>query len=299
MNETGINAATDDVRETQAIAVGAPTPLEVQLDSQKAIARIGAIAQVVEGCAKTSLQRTNHLDWVRQSAKARDGSMKETFYLQATGAQKIRPIWGIYYRDRKVTREQYPDGTYAYLVEGVVGSKVLDQLYGEVTIEIDGGRSSKDSFFTGRDGTREVDPLDVRKAALANWEARAVTALIGLKNLGVEDLTHNGINTSKIAGVEWRGGSEGGGQTGLISDGQQKRFHAIRNQHRISEKLGKALLAEYGFDGSSKITRAKYDEICTLMEKGVEAVSNRVDEFKAQKAEKSAENQDANPVPFE
>src|SRR3990167_8687741 len=46
-----------------------PTPLEVQLDSQKAIARIGAIAQVIDGCAKASIQRTNAADWVRNGVK--------------------------------------------------------------------------------------------------------------------------------------------------------------------------------------------------------------------------------------
>jgi len=267
--------------------VATPTAIEIQLDSQKAVSRIASINQVIDGAVKVSLQRTNPSDWVK---------MGDKLYLQASGAQKLRAVWGLYYRDRHSLRENNPDGTYSYIVTGVIGSKLLDGLYGEVTLEIEGGRSSNDPFFSKNN--REPDPLDVRKAALANWEARAVTALLGLGNLSPSDLAKNGVDTSKITGVVYAKGAEGGGQTGLISEPQQKRFHAIRNQHRISEDLAKALLAEYGFDSSAKITRAKYEEICALLEKGAEAVSNRLEELRAQKAEKSADNSDASPVPF-
>ena len=256
-----------EVNDTIVERGAVPTPLEVQLDSQKAIARIGAIAQVIDGCAKTSIQRTNHADWVK---------MGDGYYLQASGAQKIRPIWGIYYRDRKVTKEMNPDGTYGFLVTGIVGSKVLDQLYGEVTIEVDGGRSSADPFFKGRDGTKEADPLDVRKAALSNWEARAVTALLGLKNLNAEDLKRNGIAVDHVTAFTYTKGAEGGGQTGLISEGQQKRLYAISREARVVEDSVKELLARYGFTSSKLITRAVYDEICTVVQGGPQAVAKKI-----------------------
>ena len=242
-----------------------PTPLEVQLDSQKAIARIGAIAQVIDGCAKASIQRTNAADWVK---------MGKGYYLQASGAQKIRSIWGIYYRDRKVTKEINQDGTYSYLVEGVVGSKVLDQLYGEVTIEIDGGRSSNDPFFVK--GNREPDPLDVRKAALSNWEARAVTALLGLKNLNAEDLTRNGVKVEAITGVDYAKGAEGGGNTTVISDGQRKRLFAIGRDAKVADETVKELLAQYGWTSSSQITRDKYEEVCLVVQGGPAAVAKQI-----------------------
>jgi len=245
--------------EVVAESAGAPTPLEVQLDSQKAIARISAIAQTIDGCAKVSIQRTNPKDWVK---------MGESFYLQATGAQKIRPIWGIYYRDRHVTKEANPDGSYSYIVTGKVGSKVLDQLYGEVTVEIDGGRSSTDKFFAK--GSREPDPMDIRKAALANWEARAVTALLGLKNMSAEDLKNNGVNLTGVAKVNYQKGAEGGGKTEFISQAQQKQLFTIAKNNGISENQLKTYMTlHHKVDLTSKILRGKqYDDICYWAETG-------------------------------
>ena len=80
-----MNGGTGSDLERVVDHVGTPTELEIQLDSQKAIARIGAIAQVIDGCAKTSMQRMNAADWVK---------MGKSYYLQASGAQKIRPVWG-------------------------------------------------------------------------------------------------------------------------------------------------------------------------------------------------------------
>ena len=263
-------------RELVVEQAAVPTPLEVQLDSQKAIARISAIAQVIDGCAKASIQRTNASDWVK---------MGKGYYLQASGAQKIRPIWGIYFRDRKVTKEINPDGSYAYLVEGVVGSKVLDQLYGEVTIEIDGGRSSNDPFFVKNN--REVDPLDVRKASLANWESRAVTALLGLKNLNADDLKRNGILVDQIAGVEYQKGAEGGGQAGVvISEAQAKRLWAIARQSKVADDTLKDLLQRYGFDSTYKVGRDKYDEIVTLVQGGPAKVAKKIVELAGFKTER-------------
>lgn len=245
--------------------VAGPTPLEVQLDSQKAIARIGAIAQVIDGCAKASIQRTNAADWVK---------MGKGYYLQASGAQKIRPIWGIYFRDRRVVKEVNADGTYSYLATCVVGSKVLDQLYGEVTIEIDGGRSSNDPFFVK--GQREPDPLDVRKAALANLESRAVTALLGLKNLNAEDLARNGVKVESIVGVDYAKGAEGGGNTSVISEAQGKRLYAIASGSRVANETVKELLARYGWTSSTQILRSRYDEICTTVQGGPASVAKKI-----------------------
>ena len=245
----------------------APTPLEVQLDSQKAIARIGAIAQVIDGCAKASIQRTNAGDWIK---------MGKGYYLQASGAQKIRGVWGIYMRDRHVTKEVNPDGSYGFLVTGVVGSKVLDQLYGEVTIEIDGGRSSNDPFFTKNNRDGSVDPLDVRKAALSNWEARAVTALLGLKNLNAEDLARNGVKVEAIVGVDYAKGAEGGGNTAVISQPQISRMMAIARESRVAEETVNELIHRYGFASRGDVTRAKYDEIVMIIKGGPAAVAKQI-----------------------
>jgi len=261
--ETQMTEAKQVQKDAVIEQASTPTPLELALDSQKAIARISAIANVIDGCAKVSIQRTNPRDWVK---------MGDSYYLQATGAQKIRPVWGIYYRDRQVTKESNPDGSYGYIVTGKVGSKVLDQLYGEVVVEIDGGRSAADAFFTK--GNRTPDPMDVRKAALANWEARAVTALLGLKNLSAEDLQRNGLNVKIITGVEYQTGAEGGGQSNeFISQAQQKRLFAIAKANGVSEnQLKTYMMSNNNIASTSQIKRGEqYNSIVAWAESGGQA----------------------------
>ncbi|MCJ7828749.1 MAG: hypothetical protein MUP81_03290 [Dehalococcoidia bacterium] len=248
----------EQVQEVVAEQAGTPTALEIQLDTKKAIARIQDLTQIIDGCTKVSIQRTNAKDWVK---------MGGAYYLQATGAQKIRPIWGIYYRDRHVTKETNPDGSYTFIVTGTVGSKLLDQLYGETIIDIEGGRSSNDPFFVK--GEREPDPMDVRKASIANWEARAVTALLGLKNFTVEDLKRNGIDVTQVGVVDYQKGAEGGGKTELISQPQQKRLFALCKESNITDPMLKTFLsATYNITSSSQIKRTDYEAICTWVQTG-------------------------------
>lgn len=229
------------------------------IDSLAVIRRVEAITRSIDGAVKVSLQRTNSQDWVK---------MGDKFYLQASGCQKIRSVWGIYFRDKSVTREEYHDGSYAYYVTGLVGSQLLDRFYGkEITVEADGGRSSKDSFFTGRDGKKEPDPMDVRKAGISNFEARAIAAFLGLKNFTAEDLTKNGIDVNKIQKVDYAKGAEGGGKTDLISEPQQKRLFAICKASAIGQdSLKKYLQIVHKLDSTSQIPRNIYESICKAVE---------------------------------
>ena len=262
-----MDSQAPQVEQNQEIIehVSVPTALEIQMDSQKAISRLHSINQVIDGAVKVSLQRTNPKDWVR---------MGERLYLQGSGALKLRAIFGIYFRNREVTKEVYQDGSYGFLVTGIVGSKLLDSLYGEVTLDIEGGRSSKDPFFTK--GNREPDPLDVRKAALTNFEVRAITALLGLGNMTEQDLTKNGIDVSRIGRVDYQKGAEGGGNTTVISEAQRKRLYAISKSARVVEETVKELLARYGWTSSTQITREKYEEICLVVQGGPAAVAKQI-----------------------
>lgn len=265
-----MNGQEDTVVENPIAEIAAvPTAMEIQLDSQKAVSRVQSINQVIDGAVKVSLQRTNPRDWVK---------MGDRFYLQAVGAQKLRAIFGLYYRDRRATKETNPDGSYSYIVTGVIGSKLLDGLYGEVTLEIEGGRSSNDPFFAK--GNRTPDSLDVRKASLANWEVRAVTALLGLGNLSADDLTKNGVDVNKIIGVDYHKGAEGGGQAGVvISEAQAKRLWAISRDSKIAEDTLKDLLSRYGFDSTYKIGRGKYEEIVAVVQGGPAKVAKKIVEL--------------------
>ena len=239
-----------------------------EIDSIAVIRRVEAITKAIDGAVKVSLQRTNSSDWVRMGGK---------FYLQASGCQKIRSVWGIYFRDKAVVREDYPEGGYAYYVTGLIGSQLLDRFYGkEITAEADGGRSSKDPFFAK--GERTPDPQDVRKAALSNFEARAVSSFLGLKNFTEEDLRKNGIQIDKVQGVEYAKGSEGGGNASIISEAQRKRLFAICKTSGMGEApLKEYLQKNFKIDSTSKIQRKDYEAICAFAEKG-ELPSIDVDE---------------------
>lgn len=247
--------------EQAVLDQAALTPTEVEVDSGKVIQRVQAITKAIDGAVKVSLQRTNVSDWVK---------MGDKYYLQASGCQKIRAVWGIYFRDKDIVKEDYPDGSYGYYVTGKVGAQLLDRFYGkEITIEADGGRSSKDPFFTGKDGMKQPDPMDVRKAAVSNFEARAITSFLGLKNFTAQDLINNGIPVDKVTKVEYQKGAEGGGNTAVISEAQRKRLFAICNANKVSEPMVKEYLAKhYKIDSTSKILRADYEKICAWAEKG-------------------------------
>jgi len=253
-------------------------PLEVSLDAQKVESRVGAIARAIDGAVKVSIQRTNFQDWMKVASKGG----KISYYLQATGAQKVRTIWGIYYRNRQVTKEQGENGTYSYVVEGEVGSSVLDNLYGQpITLQIDGGRSSSDGFFSSNN--RTPDPMDVRKSAVSNWEARAICTLLGLKNMTEADLIKNGVDVQKIAGYEFNAGAEGGGQSagvaGVISDPQAKRLWAICKENNVSDARIKAhIFVKYKYNSSKEIEKKNYDEIVKWVQRGGPVDQNGADE---------------------
>jgi len=232
-----------------------------EVDSGKVIAAIQGVVTALDGAIKISLQRCNASDFVK---------MGDKYYLQASACQKIRSVWGIYFRDKTVVREEFQDGQYGYYVTGMVGSAVLDRLYGkEVTIEADGGRSSTDPFFCGKDGKKYVDPMDVRKAAVSNFEARAISNFLGLKNFTDADLKRNGINLDQVAKVEYQKGAEGGGNATVISDAQRKRLFAISKEVGMHEDVLKAhLKLQYNIDTTSKILRKDYEAICAWVQKG-------------------------------
>ena len=170
-------------------------------------------------------------------------------------------------------REDYPDGSYAYICFGEVGSKLLDGLYGENVLEMEGSRSSRDPFFTKNN--REPDPTDVRKAAYANFTVRAIGSLLGLKNLDATDLEKNGIDLSRVAKVEYQKGAEGGGNTTLISEAQFNRLDLIRKKAKVPDEAMQALCAAYGFANGRAISRTAYPEIVSCAELGTEKVKAR------------------------
>lgn len=222
------------------------------------LARIQNLTKTIDGAVKVALTRTLPQDWVKQGEK---------FYLQATGVQKVRSVFGIYYKDITMSKVNLESGGYAYVCAGVVGSRLLNQLHGDTEIWIEGMRNSNDPFFTGKDGNRSFDEMDVRKSAHANFQVRGATALLGLGNFTEQDLRAMGVNTAAVAKVEYKSGAEGGGSKELISDAQRKRLFAIMKSSAISEEsLKKYLKLVHKIDSTSQIQKSVYESICRAVE---------------------------------
>lgn len=284
----GTESVNDSSRELIAEQAGTPTPAELQQDHDRFLVLASRMSKAVKAvdallCAAIGT-RCNPQDFVRHSQ-----GDKESFYLQATGCRKIRGFFGVWMRDRVVTVTPEKDGHYTYEVEGTAGSAFFDKLLGTdaqggTQIDVFGSRSSSDPFFSKHD--REPDQNDVKKAALSNFESRAINGLVGTQNLTREDLKRFGINADLVTGVEHAKGAEGGGNTALISDAQGKRLWAISKSAKVDEAEYKALLVRYGFDSSKQVTRARYEEICTVMAGGPTRVKAKIAEL--EKSEQAA-----------
>ena len=274
---------------------GTPTSGELAEDQVKFLAvaeRLKLAVTAVDSllCAAIGT-RCNPQDFVRHFAGG-----KESFYLQATGARKIRGFFGVYMRDRQITVTPEENGHYTYEVYGVAGSVFFDRLMGtEATggtqIDVFGSRSSNDPFFSKND--RVPDQNDVKKAALSNFEARAINGLIGTQNLTRDDLKRYGINVEQVPGVEHKEGSEGGGKTELISDGQRKRMYAIWKASKVEDSDAQTLLSAYGFATSALVTRDKYDELALTFQGGSASVAKRIANLKAQPERQPGEEEDS------
>lgn len=231
-----------------------PTASEIGFDSQHAIKRSENIIKAIDSVIKFSLSRTNHQDWVK---------MGRGFYLQESGCMKLRQVWAIYFRDLTVSKEENEDGSVTFNAQVTCGSGMLDKWYGcEATLEQIGSRSSEDKFFG-----ENPDLQDVKKAAIANCRGRAIVALLGLQNMTEEDLVKNGIDVSKISGVEFKSGSKGGATaSGTDKEVQVKLYNLmVKHYGTNDEKALGTYLAELssftGKDGKKVQGKKSFKEL--------------------------------------
>ena len=165
----------------------------IEINAAKAIEIANNRVEFFKQMKTVSLKMTSHQDWVDQSGKP---------YLQGSGVEKLKPVWGIYIKD-DVKIEQIPDGDRYYCrCTGTAGSKVT----GEESFFI-GGRSANDKFFSNQAIT---DPMDVEKAAYTNFEVNAITRLLGLRGLTWDELTDADIQKGKTTKIGYGKGRQGG-----------------------------------------------------------------------------------------
>jgi hypothetical protein len=202
-------------REAPVIDDAEPTgPLMMtKVDPAAEMAKFDAANQLLAKLVPATIKATKPQDWLKMGDKV---------YLQATGLERIAPLWGLCFSEPKIVREDYPDNTFGYGVSGWVRSR-----FG-VSHHV-GGRSSADPFFDSFDeekpsGWRDMqpgeraewkakhrlppDPMEVRKAAVTNWMVRAGSMICGLRGLTLADLQAQKIDG--VAAVEYGKGQKGG-----------------------------------------------------------------------------------------
>jgi hypothetical protein len=187
---------------------------------QVELLNFAAIAEMAAKIVPATIKATRPGDWLAMGS-ADTPAAERKVYLQGPGLDRIMPLWGIVTGRTTCTREDYPDGTFAYVFAGPMKSTRT----GVTLLNVEGGRWSGDDFFrrfewvvTGRDETgkeiRErrllpVDPLEVRKSGFQNWLCRGVAILGGLRGLTVADLERYGI--TGVKGISFDSGGKGGG----------------------------------------------------------------------------------------
>ncbi len=208
--------------EQQALDLGLALALPKQMleralassttDMQKFDAKVALLTKL----QPQAIKMTKPQDWVKMGDKV---------YLQATGAERLAPLYGLVFGFKTFEREDFADGTFAYHASMAVFSQTTGILMGSV----EGGRHSGEEFFARYDTPKPFKfpnkddetawkaehrldplPLNVRKAAATNCEIRAVSKIAGLRNLTVEDIAAQGIDKNKIRGFTYDKGAKGG-----------------------------------------------------------------------------------------
>lgn len=239
--------------------------------ARMAEARIDAVIKIKQ----LALKVTNARDWTDQSGNP---------YLQVSGSEKIANLfnisWG--FLTPEPLYEQDDDGHYTYTFKGRFSM-------GGRSIEVEGSRSSKDSFFKQnlyQDGklVREKsveerdNKRDVKMAALTNLLGNGITRLLGIRNLTWDDLeAFAGIKKDQVGKVDYKTKGEKKdlqkpGQKSAdptkITEPQSKRFYALaKGVGQKSEEEIKAFLKEQiGSEHTADIPKDKYDELCKWAE---------------------------------
>lgn len=191
---------SNDIIDAQSTGYDLPAIADDSLIriAREAEARIEAVIKIKQ----LALKVTNARDWSDQQGNP---------YLQVSGSEKIANLfnisWG--FLTAEPLYEEDPDGHYTYTFKGRFSM-------GGRSIEIEGSRSSKDSFFKqnlyeGKQFIREKtvaerdNKRDVKMAALTNLLGNGITRLLGIRNLTWGDLeAYAGIKREQVGKVDYK-----------------------------------------------------------------------------------------------
>jgi len=171
--------------ESMPVSLGSDNLVKMAEFAEK---RIDAVNRI----KRAALRVTNTRDWTNQNGNP---------YLQVSGAEKVARLFGISWRIDEPKLAEYDDGHFGFSYKGYF-------TLGVATIEFEGSRGSRDPFFSKAHDKAippsEIDRNDVKKAALTNTIGNGVTRILGIRNLGWEDLKDAGINISNMAKVDYK-----------------------------------------------------------------------------------------------
>jgi len=164
--------------------------------------RIDAVIKIKQ----VALKVTNARDWTDQNGNP---------YLQVSGSEKIANLFNVSWRIEPPICEEEPDGHFTYSIKG-------EFRLGNRTIEVEGTRSSKDTFFQKNDYSKDqvggkyqklppsaIDRGDVKKAAMTNLFGNGITRILGIRNLTWDDLKlYANIDKESVGKVEYKKNNE-------------------------------------------------------------------------------------------
>ena len=204
----------------------------VDADAQRALATVDRRIAFYTQVRARSVKLTLPQDWVDQNGKP---------YLMGSGTERLKALWGIYVKPglrispdmAEVRRALKSREHVTVTVIGTAGSAVT----GEES-EFVGARSSDDAFFSDRRGGVEtVDPADLVKAAVTNFEVQAITRLLGFRGMTWADLEEYGIRQDQAAKVTYRPGGEtqaAAAVTGAAAEIREK-LEAMSGEHALEQ----------------------------------------------------------------
>jgi hypothetical protein len=230
--------------------------------ARDAEARIEAVIKIKQ----LALKVTNPRDWSDQNGNP---------YLQVSGSEKIANLfnisWG--FLTPEPLYEEDPDGHYTYTFKGRFSM-------GGRSIEVEGSRSSKDSFFKQNiyeDGKllreKKVEERDnkrdVKMAALTNLLGNGITRLLGIRNLTWEDLeAFAGIKKDQVGKVDYKNKGKDRppvqepqkkGDGAKKEDDQTVTTTVVNVESKTGEKDGKPYTL-YGITGEGDIVYKTFSE---------------------------------------
>ena len=201
----------------------------------EALLKLAATADKRVAALKTlrlaSIRATNNHDWVDQSGNP---------YLQASGGQKIAPLWGIGWQIIGHSKTVSSDAD-SYIWTTILR---LTDPTGRI-VEAIGTLSSKDDLFAKRGDTylpmSEVDEPSIKKASATNCLARGISEMVGLRNITWEELAEHGITRDKTHKVNRTTASEPTAEDG---EHKQELWNMLLEISGGDTKSAKQLLLE-------------------------------------------------------